>query len=129
MREVIVEFQAIPDISLFCFFLLIHHTACDLLILVLPFFDRLVIRLQPPSIQHASLREIMDNHRYTLNIPIPDNEVIPLMVCFGIAIRSNIQVILLVLLSHVLQIATLETPLKNQRILRPALDHLIVIVD
>lgn len=71
----------------------------------------------------------MDNHRYALNIPIPNDEVVPLMVCFGIAIRSNIQVIKLVLLSHVLQIAILEVPLENQRILGPTLDHLVVIVD
>lgn len=51
------------------------------------------------------------------------------MVGFGIAIRSNIQVILLVLLRHVLQIAILEVPLENQRILRPTLDHLVVVVD
>lgn len=129
MREVKVEFQAILDLFFLCFFLLILHIACNLLILTLPFFERLVKRFQSPSIHHPSLCEIMYNHRYALNIPIPNKKVVPLVVRFSIAVRPYIQVILLVLLGHVLQIAILEVGLKVKRILGPALDHLIIVVD
>lgn len=129
MGKVIVELQAVLDLSFLRFLLLINHVRCDLLILGQPLFERLVKRLQPPAVKHATLREIMYNHRDILNISITHDKVVPLMMRLGVAIHSDIQMILLVLLSHVLKIAILEVCLKRKSVLWPALDLEVVIVD
>ena len=129
MREVIIEFQAVLNLSFLCLLLLVKNIRPDLLKLSCALFERLAIRPQSPAVKHAALCEVVYNHRYALNIPIPDDEVVPLMVRFGVAISPDIQVVLLVLLSHVLEVAILEVGLESKGVLRPALDHLVVVVD